>query len=113
MLKFIVGKILNFTYGQRGSRARWNLTVPHGINKEAYRSWELAIAEIENCDGTLEKEWISHVRTGERQNRKYSVDGEMLLLELDRWNGFTISGNTNIAKTIIEKLEAIQSGNNA
>ena len=105
MLSHILRSLIEFVYGQHGDLATWRFTIPHDSSTRAHAGWELAIAEIEKLNGTLSQEWLSHVSTGERQNREYLVGREKVLLELDRWNGFTISSETDVVESVIRRLE--------
>ena len=107
LFTYALNAFLKLGLGQAGESSQWHMTVEHDRSKSfpPRDYWTTAINYIEEIGGKLNRSWNSHGSTGDRLNREYNLDDQKILLEYDRWNGFTISGKTDVAKPLAESIE--------
>ena len=106
LLRHAIDLFLKFGLGQSGEFAQWQMTVRHDPTKSLtpHDYWTIAVDHIEQIGGELIRQWNSHGSTGDRLNREYKLPDGKILLEFDRWNGVTLSGNTVVAKPLGESI---------
>ena len=104
-----VSAFLKIGLGQAGEFAQWHMTIAHDPSTQItpHDYWTTAITYIERNGGEMTRSWNSHGSSGDRQNREYKMNNEVVLLEYDRWNGFTISGKTKSTKPLAESIRDI------
>lgn len=109
ILPGVVNGLLKFGLGNSGEFADWHMTIEHNpmVTPTAHDCWNTAIAYIDDQGGELIRRWNSHASTGDRLNREYLLEHGKILLELDRWNGFTISGKKEVARQLAETIFAL------
>jgi hypothetical protein len=89
-----------------GEYRDWHMTIEHSSKPfSPGEYWAAAMAELE-ANSELLREWNSHDALGGRVSREYRLDDSTVLLELDRWNGFTISGEVHLAEPIAKRIMA-------
>jgi hypothetical protein len=99
--------LLKIMEGPVGEFQEWQMTIPHSSQPfSPAEYWNTAIAEFEIQNSKLLREWNSHASTGDRVSREYRHDNTVILLELDRWNGFTISGEQIPTQAIANRIIA-------
>lgn len=109
VLVWFVGFMRLIVCGQDNETSSWHMTVSHDdANGIAYNCWAMAIEMFDNSGAQLVREWGSHEEVGDRTNREYRLKGTTVLLELDRWNGFTISGDRELLKPVADQIETIR-----
>lgn len=107
VLPWCLRHFITMMEGPLGDFNEWHMTIKDG--SEAFSQggfWTAAIAELESEDATLIREWNSHASTGDRVSRQYRLNKATILLEWDRWNGLTISGDRHPTETIVERIIA-------
>ena len=109
LLPRMLDAFLKIGFSQAGEFAQWHMTVKHDPSNKItpHDYWTTAINHIEEIGGELNRCWNSHGSSGDRLNREYNLNNELILLEYDRWNGFTISGRTGSAKPLAESINSI------
>ena len=93
-------------YGQIGQSRCWHMTFEHGHDDlSPHCCWSTAINVLSEMNAEFVREWGSHAEVGDRANREYRLDGTTVLLELDRWNGFTLSGDPVKLEPVAYRLQ--------
>lgn len=106
MRTWLVQLLNRLVYGQVGESRSWYMTVHHGDGAATpHDYWKTAIDTLAGTDAILTREWGSHAEAGDRANREYRLERTMVLLELDRWNGFTISGDRELLNPIVDRMQ--------
>ena len=67
--------------------------------------WDAAIAVLDHAGATFIREWRSMYSRGEGVYREYRLDDTDILIEVDRVNGFTISGKRSVAEPLAHQIE--------
>ncbi|WP_442511106.1 hypothetical protein SH528x_002771 [Novipirellula sp. SH528] len=92
-----------------GLLREWHRTIPHSGSDasfpSSYEQWDAAVA-ILDVDAKLIREWHSPYTYGDGVYREYRIDDTYVLIELDRLNGFTISGKRAVAEPLSEQIES-------
>ena len=73
--------------------------------RQPYECWKIAIHELDNAGAELIRDWESDVGGGGRANREYRLGKSRVLVELDRWSGFTISGHADMVSAVQLELK--------
>ncbi len=107
----IVGPLaLNFVLERpSGILREWHqtmTTIPADTSSPSSQElWDAAISVLDRADGKLIREWNSPYSFGEGVYREYRLNDTDVLIEVDRRNGFTISGKSTVAEPLAQQIQ--------